>query len=174
MNKSNDCYRPSDDTFLLAGYVEIFSGERALEIAAGTGYLSNLLKEKFSSVVATDVNPDAIREVDKSIHLVCCDSASAVVNFKFDLIVINPPYLLSQSIEDVAVDGGKDGTEVTLKMLEDAIRLLKCNGTILFVTSSLANYNKLLAYIRKRGYKTDIVATKKFDYEQLFVIEAKR
>ena len=174
MDKNNDYYRPSDDTFLLAECVKNFSGEGALEIAAGTGYISNLLKEKFSSVVATDIDPDALREAGKSVLLVCCDSASAIVNVAFDLIVINPPYLPSQGMHDLAVDGGKDGVEVTLKMLDDAIRLLKYNGTILFVTSSLANYNTLFAYLQKLGYKTDIVGRKKFTFEELLVIRGKR
>ena len=141
MNKTNDYYRPSNDTFLLAECAQNFGGESALEIARGTGYISNLLKEKFRSVVATDIDHDAIREVDKSILLVCCDSASAIANIMFDLILINHPYLPSQGIHDLAVDGGKDGIAVTLKMLEDAIRLLRHNGTILLVTSSLANYD---------------------------------
>lgn len=174
MNKGNDYYRPSDDTFLLAEYAQNFSGESALEIAAGTGYISNLLKHKFSFVVATDINPEAIREADKSILQVCCDSASAIVNVTFDLIVINPPYLPSQGISDVAVDGGKDGIEVTLKMLEDAIRLLKRDGTILLVTSSLANYDELLTYLHKLGCKTDIVGKKKLDFEELYIIQGRR
>ena len=174
MGKNNDYYRPSDDTFLLAECVKNINGENALEIAAGMGYISNLLKEKFSSVVATDIDPDAIREADKSVLLVCCDSASAIANVVFDLIVINPPYLPSQGIHDLAVDGGKDGVEVTLKMLNDAIRLLKYNGTIMLVTSSLANYNTLFAYMQKLGYKTDIVGKKKFAFEELLVIQCKR
>lgn len=174
MNKGNDYYRPSDDTFLLAEYAQNFSGENALEIAAGTGYISNLLKDKFSCVVVTDINPEAIREADRSILQVCCDSASAIVNITFDLIVINPPYLPSQGIGDVAVDGGKDGIEVTLEMAEDAIRLLKHDGIILLVTSSLANYDELLTYLRKLGCKTDIVGKKKLDFEELYVIQGKR
>jgi release factor glutamine methyltransferase len=172
--KNNDYYRPSDDTFLLAECAKNFSGDSALEIAAGTGYISNLLKKKFNSVVATDIDPDALREAGKSVLSVCCDSASALANVVFDLIVINPPYLPSQGIHDLAVDGGKDGIEVTLNMLDDAIRLLKYNGTILVVTTSLANYNKLFAYMQKLGYKTDIVGRKKFTFEELLVIQGKR
>ncbi len=173
MNKNSDYYRPSDDTFLLAEYAQKFSGESVLEMAVGTGYISSLLKERFSSVVATDIDPDAIREADESTLRVCCDSASAIVNIMFDLILANPPYLPSQGIHDLAVDGGKDGIEVTLKMLEDAVRLLKRNGTILFVTSSLANFNTLLEYMHKFGFNTNIIGRKKLDFEELFIIQGK-
>lgn len=171
--KENDYYKPSDDTFLLAECVKNLSGDNALEIAAGTGYISDLLRKKFNVVVATDLNFNALKEANKSISLVCCDSISAIKNIMFDLIVINPPYLPSKKIDDLSVDGGKDGIEVTLKMLEDARELIKDNGTIFVVTSSLAKYDGLLKHMRKLGYRTEVIARKKLDFEELLVISAK-
>lgn len=171
----NNYYRPSDDTFLLAECVQKFKGESALEIAVGSGYISNVLKENFRLVIATDIDPDAIRATrNKANLLICCDSASAITNIMFDLVVINPPYLPSQQINDITVDGGRDGIEVSLKMLGDAVRLLKNNGVILLVTSSLANYASLLTHLQKLGFKVDIIGGKKLDFEELFVIQARR
>ncbi|MGH9909266.1 MAG: HemK2/MTQ2 family protein methyltransferase [Nitrososphaerales archaeon] len=171
----NNYYRPSDDTFLLAECVQKFKGESALEIAAGSGYISNVLKENFRLVIATDIDLDATRAArNKANLLVCCDSASAITNTMFDLVVINPPYLPSQQINDITVDGGRDGIEVSLKMLCDAVRLLKNDGVILLVTSSLANYTSLLTHMQKLGFKADIIGRKKLDFEELFVIQARR
>jgi len=173
-DKSN-YYKASDDTFLLADCVRNLKGESVLEIAAGPGYVSNILKENFRLVISTDIDYYAIKEgKGKSTLLVCCDSASVITNIMCDLVVINPPYLPSQQIDDVTVDGGKDGIETTLRMLEDAVRLLKTNGVIMFVTSSLANYNGLLLHMRELGFRTNIAGRKKLDFEELFVIEAKR
>lgn len=171
----NNYYRPSDDTFLLAECVQKFEGESALEIAVGSGYISNVLKENFRLVIATDIDLDAIRAArNKANLLICCDSASAITNIVFDLVVINPPYLPSQQINDITVDGGRDGVEVSLKMLGDAVRLLKNGGAILLVTSSLANYTSLLTHMQKLGFKADIIGRKKLDFEELFVIQARR
>lgn len=169
----NNYYKPSDDTFLLAECVQHVRGENALEIGVGSGYVSELLAKNFDLVVATDMDLNAIKEAkDKVDLLVCCDSASAIVNVAFDLVVINPPYLPSPEIRDLAVDGGACGIEVAMKMLADAIRLLKDTGTIMFVTSSLSDYNQLLQYVHKSGYATEVIARRNFDFEELFVVKA--
>ncbi|MEM2761051.1 MAG: methyltransferase [Nitrososphaerales archaeon] len=167
-------YKPSDDTFLLAEFVENLRGKSALEIAAGSGYISKILKENFISVVATDIDPSALKEARRKADLVvCCDSASAI-NAVFDLIVINPPYLPSDEINDLAVDGGKGGIEVTVKMLDDAIRLLKDSGMILLVTSTLADYGALVSHMNDLGLITDTVEKRKLDFEEILLIKAKR
>lgn len=170
----SDYYAPSEDTFLLAESVENYRGEAALEIAAGTGYVSNLLKEHFSLVVATDINPAALRKFPNSVDVVCCDSASAISNVNFDLIVLNPPYLPSDKIEDITVDGGPDGVEVTLRFMRDAIRLLKPMGSILFVSSSLAKHELITDYLRANNFHTEIVRKRRIGFEELLVIRAVR
>ncbi|MGH9877981.1 MAG: methyltransferase, partial [Nitrososphaerales archaeon] len=110
----NDYYKPSEDTFLLAECLRDASGRTAMEIGTGSGYLSELLAKRFSTVVATDIDMDAIRQAKervKDVTFVCCDSSYAITNMKFDLIVMNPPYLPSNEIMDMTVDGGEDGIE---------------------------------------------------------------
>lgn len=150
----NDYYKPSEDTFLLAECLQNLSGENAMEIGTGSGYITNLLKESFKKVVATDIDLGAIKEARKkakNVLFICCDSSSAITNVAFDLVVVNPPYLPSDTIGDVTVDGGKYGIEVTLQMVKDAKRLLKHEGRILIVTSSLANYDLLVNKLREVG-----------------------
>ncbi|MFQ5920556.1 MAG: HemK2/MTQ2 family protein methyltransferase [Nitrososphaerales archaeon] len=178
-NGNNKPYRPSDDTFLLAESVEASGGRSALEVGAGSGYIAALLKERFGRVVATDISIEAIREAKAragDVEFVCCDSASAISNARFDLIVMNPPYLPSDTMDDVTVDGGRGGIEVTLRMVRDSLPLLRrddgAGGRMLIVTSSLADHRKLEAKIKEMGLQTHIARRKKLAFEELMVLEA--
>ncbi|MGH9922583.1 MAG: HemK2/MTQ2 family protein methyltransferase [Nitrososphaerales archaeon] len=172
--RKNDYYKPSDDTFLLAECLQNASGRSAMEIGVGSGYICELLTKHFRTVVATDIDLNAIEQAKehvKDVTVVCCDSSSAIANMKFDLIVMNPPYLPSNEIKDMAVDGGEDGIEVSTRMIKDSVRLLHSNGKILMVASSLANYNLLIEILRGLGLETEIINRKKLAFEEIMVLQ---
>jgi len=98
---------------------------------------------------------------------------SEALNCKFDLIVCNMPYLQSDEISDRRVDGGKEGVEIPLKIIKSAVRCLNDSGKMLFVTSSLANYEKLMDESKKLGLDMKIVARKKLFFEELLLVEAR-
>ena len=171
----NDYYRPSDDTFLLAECLQNVNGRSAMEIGTGSGYICELLRKHFETVVATDIDMNAIRlskERVKDATFVCCDSCSAISKMKFDLIVMNPPYLPSEEIKDVAIDGGRNGIEVSMRMIRDSVRLLHSNGRILMVTSSLANYQLMIEELHDLGLSTSIIGRKKLDFEDIMILQA--
>lgn len=171
----NDYYKPSDDTFLLAECLQDVSGRSAMEIGTGSGYLCELLTKHFKTVVATDIDPDTVRhakELVEGVEFVCCDSSSAVTNIEFDLIVMNPPYLPSEGIKDVAVDGGQDGVEISTKMVADSLRLLHKDGRIMIVVSSLANYRLLMERLHDLGLKTEIIGERNLEFEEIMVLQA--
>jgi release factor glutamine methyltransferase len=146
-----------------------------MEIGTGSGYICRLLKTRFKTVVATDINLNAIKQAKDrvdSVTFVCCDSSTAISNIRFDLIVINPPYLPSDEIQDVTVDGGKDGIAVTIRMVRDSIQLLRSSGRILIVTSSLANYKMLIERLQELDLKTNIISKKKLAFEEIMVLQA--
>ncbi len=171
----NGYYKPSEDTFLLAECLQSVSGRSAMEIGTGSGYISEWLTKHFKTVVATDVDPDTVRhakELVEGVEFVCCDSSSAITNIEFDLIVMNPPYLPSEGIKDVAVDGGKDGIEISTRMVTDSLRLLHKDGKILMVVSSLANYRLMMERLHDLGLKTDIIGERKLAFEEIMVLQA--
>jgi release factor glutamine methyltransferase len=102
---------------------------------------------------------------------VCCDCASAL-GAKFDLIVCNVPYLPSNDIVDKTVDGGHDGLEIPQKIIESASNCVKNGGKILYLTSSLANYQKLIEETESFGFLVRVLATKKLFFEELILVEA--
>ena len=170
----NEEYPPSEDTFFLVDNIENETGDFALDIGSGSGYLTKLLSENFSFVVGTDINYKVLKhQTYKTKNLVCCNGSDALI-IKFDLIVCNLPYLATDKILDIATDGGAEGLEIPLKIIKSAIPCLNTAGKFLFVTSSLSNYQALIDATKKEGLAAKIIAKKKLFFEELILIEAKK
>ena len=168
----NDEYPPSEDTFFIANNIENEKGEFALDVGSGSGYLTKLLSENFSYVVGTDINFGALKnQTYKTDNLICCNSSDAL-SIKFDFVVCNLPYLATDTILDVATDGGAEGFEIPKKIFDSVCHNIKENGKFVFVTSSLSNYPKLIDYAQNLGMKTRIMAKKKLFFEELILVEA--
>ena len=169
----NEPYAPAEDTFFLEDNLINEKGKYALDIGTGSGYLTRILSKNFLQVIATDIDFASLKNQNKKIkNRICCDAADAL-NCKFDLIVCNMPYLQSDEISDRRVDGGKEGVPVPLKIIKSAVKHLNDSGKMLFVTSSLANYQKLIDESKKLGLDLKIIARKKLFFEELIIIEAK-
>ena len=170
----NKCYLPAEDSVFFADYIRNEKGEYSLDIGTGSGYLAQVLSSNFELVVATDVNFEAIRKAHSVVeNCVCCNAADAL-RVQFDLIVCNMPYLPSTEIVDPAVDGLDDGVLVPLQIIKSTKDLIKKGGKMFFLTSSLANYNKLLEQTELLGFDAKVVAKKKIFFEELIIVEAKK
>lgn len=167
-----EAYAPAEDTIFLANYLQHESGDCALDIGTGTGYLAKVLSTGFDFVVGTDISFNSLKEADLD-NCICCSGASTLAT-KFDLVVCNLPYLPSKEVFDITVDGGMGGVRVALKIIESAKDIIKKGGKFLFLTSSLANYRKLMKKMESLGFCVRIVATKKVFFEQLILVEATR
>lgn len=163
-------YKPSDDTFLLAECIEGIKGDKALDICTGSSYIAYILSKNFKQVVATDIDLNVlINARSDNISFICCDSCLCL-NTKFDLITVNPPYLPSDRIEDITIDGGKRGIEVTLKIMRESVSLMHEKSRLFIVSSSLADIDTLLKYDR---LDARIVKSKRIGFEDIIVIEAR-
>lgn len=168
----SETYVPAEDTFFLAKYIKNEKGQMALEIGTGSGYLARILEENFDVVVATDVEFASLKgQEPRSQNTVCCDGASAL-GAKFDLVVCNLPYLPSDNIVDKAVDGGPEGLLIPHKIIESASVCVKPWGKMLYLTSSLANYEKLMSQTESLNFSVRILAKKKLFFEELVLVEA--
>ena len=168
----NDEYPPSEDTFFIVDNIKDERGDFALDVGSGSGYLTKLLSENFSVVVGTDINCDVLmHQTYKTDNLICCNGSDAL-KIKFNLIVCNLPYLATDTILDVATDGGAEGFEIPKKIFDSVVENMAKNAKFIFVTSSLSNYQKLIDYAQKLGLKTRIVAKKKLFFEELILVES--
>lgn len=118
-------YLPAEDTFLLIRGLDSYNSlGRVLEIGFGSGKVAESINDKSEFYVGCDINFNVLKEFktknifNLKIDLVCCDSASCFRPFSFDTIIFNPPYLPSESINDVTINGGHEGCEVTINFLK--------------------------------------------------------
>jgi len=167
-------YLPAEDTFFLADNIEGESGNLALDIGCGSGYLTNILKNSFNLVIGTDISYYTLREQNYKVdNVICCNSADAL-RINFDLIICNLPYLATDEIIDVATDGGKNGLELPLEIIASALEHLSNNGKFIFVTSSLSDYMGLIDFVKSKKFTAKIISKKKLFFEELILVKAER
>lgn len=167
----NSYYIPAEDSVFFADYLEHQKGRSALDIGTGSGILAKVLSKNFKFVVATDVNIFALKKTREiTTNCICCNAADAI-QISFDLIVCNLPYLPSDELLDSAVDGLHDGTEIPSMIIKSASRRIEKKGKMIFLTSSLANYDFLIQLCNSLGFDTKIVTRKKLFYEELLLVE---
>ena len=175
-NKSsnNPQYDPAEDTFFLDDHIKNEKGDTALDIGSGSGYLTKALEKSFSLVVGTDINyPVLKKQTYKTQNIICCSGADAL-NYQFDLVICNLPYLATDEILDIATDGGPEGLEIPIKIIKSALPCVKKGGKFLFVTSSLSNYDGLIDVVKSQGLEAKIISKKKLFFEELILVEARK
>ena len=167
-------YPPSEDTFFLADHIKHEKGESALDIGSGSGYLSSILKESFSLVIGTDILFNVLKKRNYYTENIICCSGADVINHQFDLIVCNMPYLNTDDISDVRTDGGTNGLEIPMKIIDSAKSCIKPGGKFIYVTSSLSDFKKLISYTKLAGFDVSILAKKKLFFEELILVQGIR
>ena len=86
---------------------------------------------------------------------------------KFDLIVSNPPYILTKDIKNlsedikkhepiVALDGGKDGLDVVRKIIYKAKNILKIKG-MLALEIGHGQYKKVSQILKKNNLREKFI-----------------
>lgn len=170
----NSYYIPADDSIFLANYLENQKGRSALDIGTGSGILAKVLSKNFDLVVATDINIFALKKAQEVVAgCICCNAADAL-HTDFDLIVCNLPYLPSEELVDPTVDGLYEGVEIPSMIIKSATSRIGRGGKMIFLTSSLANYDALIRLCQSLGFDTKIGAKKKLFYEELLIVECIR
>ncbi len=169
-------YLSSTDSELLRRALRQYSGEISLEIGSGNGGNLPALAKRFRMVAGTDLVKPAFRMTFGfgNSDLVLADGASCFREGVFDLVAFNPPYVPTEAIEDRAVDGGKDGVEISLRFLKDALRVVKRDGRVVMLVSSDNPLNVLEEECAKRGFFLLPLIAKKLFYETLSVYVVQR
>ena len=177
-------YPPREDTFLLLPFSEVAAGTRFLEVGTGTGLAALTAARRGARVVATDLNPQALRSLRRraraeqlDLQLVRTDLARGLG--RFDRIVSNPPYLPTSREEqdpdrwqNLALDGGPDGCRVTGRLVDELDRHLLPEGSAFVLVSSRQDpggLERIRERWRSQGGRVDVVATRRLEGEQLDV-----
>ncbi len=169
-------YLPAEDTRLLRETLAQFTGGSCLEIGFGSGAALEGVSERFPLAVGTDVIGIEEARLARAprTDLVLADKARCFRDGAFDLVFFNPPYLPSERVEDGAVDGGRAGIEVPLSFLEEALRVLKEDGSVLVLLSDDGDLDSFVSRCRGLGLAVEQAAERRLFYERLVVFRMHR
>jgi len=138
--------------------------------------VSYFLKDRCRFLIATDINPHAVKCMKKlGIESIRTDLARGIKG-KFTLIVFNPPYLELTEFEkkgnwiEKAVDGGKNGVELTIRFLREIKVNLDQNGRIIIVASSL-NLNSICREMERLEFSFKIMDRIKLFFEEIYGVK---
>lgn len=164
------------DSYRFAGLVryELGAGTRGklLRIAdigggAGVGAIVAAKLRPGATVLATDVNPKALRlaRINAAAASVAIDtiegSGLAPIEGGLDIAMLNPPYIIDESGRTYRDGGGMHGGELSLDLTVEAMDRLHPGGRIILYTGSaiLNGEDPLATALRhecdKRGYALD-------------------
>ncbi|AGB15991.1 HemK-related putative methylase [Halovivax ruber XH-70] len=178
-----DVYQPATDSRLLAeAAIDRLSDRptgRVLEVGTGSGYVAGQVRSALEwDVVASDLNPNACLEArDRGLDVVRGDLVEPFGAERFDAVVFNPPYLPTDpSVErddwmEVALSGGPSGRAVVEPFLETVRRVLRPDGVVLLLVSSLTGMSDVTELAGDAGFSAIAVTTESFPYESLTVLE---
>jgi len=181
-----DVYEPAADTELLVKSIRLREGERVLEIGTGTGVVAIHCAKHGCRVTATDVVTEALELARENANqnTVEVDLREGdmfdPVQGRFDVIIFNPPYLptapedLTDSPLDKALDGGPDGTLVTIRFLEQLREYLADEGRAYIVVSSLQEGNRLDDTLHRQQFVARKRGSEKFAFETISVLEIRK
>ena len=145
---------PRPETELLVEKLsQVFKNKKLFILDIGTGsgcIILSILSELFySNGIALDISPHAIKlaQANANMHKLTNKvkflrrSLDSIHGKKFDLIVSNPPYIITKDIKNLAVDiktyepklaldGGNDGLDVIKKVIYKSKSILKIKGML--------------------------------------------
>jgi len=148
-----------------------------LDIGTGTGciLLSILSEIKKAKGIGVDISKKAIQVAKKNSHNLKLNkrakfftrSLNDVYNYKFDLIVSNPPYIKTSDIKNlsddvrkfepkIALDGGKDGLDVIKKVIYKSKTILKKLG-LLALEIGYGQHYKVSQILKKQGFREELL-----------------
>ncbi|MDN3505888.1 MAG: methyltransferase [Simkaniaceae bacterium] len=162
----------SSDTAWFAGKIlPLTKGKTFLEIGSGTGVIACLVAlNNASSVVATDINPKAIKNIRLNAQLhnqsISIREGSTFDPIRhdelFDIIFWNHPFYYTDEKFDKNSMLEKSVCDTNYEALESYLKRgkkhLKRNGLLLLGTSNIARINIIKSMSKKEGYKTSLLA----------------
>ena len=174
INQSTLIPRPETE-LLIYKLLNFFRNKKIniLDIGTGSGcILLSILKElNFSRGIGIDISTEAIKIAKKNSENLDLNHRSKFKVFdinkfnigRYDLIVSNPPYILSRDIKTlskeivnfeprIALDGGLDGLDLIKKVIYKSNGLLKRNG-LLALEIGYKQYRKVSDILKKNGFR---------------------
>ncbi|NWR72513.1 HEMK2 methyltransferase, partial [Centropus unirufus] len=194
-------YEPAEDTFLLLDALERDAAglrearvEICLEIGSGSGVVSAFVASSIigsgALYICTDINPMAAyctleTALLNHVHLqpVITDLVKGLspgLNGKVDLLLFNPPYVVTPSEEvgshgiEASWAGGKKGREVMDRVFPLVPDLLSPGGLFYLVTIKENNPDEILETMKKHGLEGTRVLSRQAGQEMLTILKFRK
>ncbi len=180
---SNDVLDPRPETELIVeianNFIKKNGVKNILDLGTGSGciLLSVLKENKMINGLGIDLSKEAINIAQKNSKKLQLDKQSnflisnwmEAINFKFDIVVSNPPYIASKDIKKLSnnvknfdpllsLDGGEDGLNCYRAIVKDLKRVINKNAIIIIEIGY--NQSKFVEEIFK---KNDFKLIKKYN-----------
>ncbi|XP_018564540.1 hemK methyltransferase family member 2 [Anoplophora glabripennis] len=192
LNKYPEVYEPSEDTFLLLDALEADTSfllnlkpKIAVEIGSGSGViitgLASLLKNS-CLYFSTDINPQACLATQNTARLngapIECINMDLLLGFKnrmFDIILFNPPYVVTDSEElsgsglNRAWAGGTNGREIIDRLSCNISDMLTPEGICYLLLLKENNPQEVVSGMKGLGFDSELVLQRKIPGEFLYV-----
>ncbi|NXD13595.1 HEMK2 methyltransferase, partial [Nothocercus nigrocapillus] len=195
-----EVYEPAEDTFLLLDALERDAAqlraarvEICLEIGCGSGVVSTFVASivgPSALYLCTDINPMAayctletalINNVQlQPIITDLVKGLSPRLNGKVDLLLFNPPYVVTPSEEvgshgiQASWAGGKNGREVMDKVFPLVSDLLSTEGLFYLVTIKENNPDEILETMKKYGLEGTKALSRQAGREMLTILKFRK
>ncbi|MFX1597683.1 MAG: HemK2/MTQ2 family protein methyltransferase [Promethearchaeota archaeon] len=167
----------------LAMNLRISKSARVLDLGTGIGIQAIFAAEKAKRIIATDINPYAVKcarinvnlnNLEHKIEIRKGDMFEPVKNEKFDVILFNPPYITRRpkSMLERAWFCGENN-ELIGKFISNAKGYLKNHGYVQILYSTLGDLTFLLRKFDEEGYKVRKIAEKNTYFERFVIYIAK-
>ena len=154
---NSNTFSPRNETELLIDIIidMKLNPRKILELGTGSGAISIALMKNFPEAksIATDINLNSLElakqnakknNVLEQINFICCNWLDIFVNFDFDIILANPPYIKTEVIKTlepevrcydpiISLDGGGNGLDCYKKIILGLDqKLFSKNSKVLF------------------------------------------
>ncbi len=172
--------RPETELLVENALKSIDNESVVLDLCTGSGAIAIAIKkESGAKVVAVDISKDALdlarsnaKMNDAEIEFIESDMFGNLNNEKFDVIVSNPPYIISDDLKflqrevkdfepKIALNGGKDGLDYYRVIAKDAKKHLNDRGVLIMECG--INQAKLVAEMLEGFALVEIIK----DYENI-------
>ena len=133
------------ENIMFAERLRVHEGDRVLDLGTGSGFLALVASRTAAIVVATDINPRAVRfaranvalnGLQERIDVRQGDLFEPVPGQRFDCILANPPFEPTPANRRQCVhsDGGRSGLVTTVRILARAAEHLVDGGILQLLT----------------------------------------
>lgn len=162
-----DWYEPGEDSYTMHDVLEQenIRDKIVVDLGCSTGFLTELLCTS-NFVISIDLNTKALLQM-KEKNAIKTDLLRGINQNKIDAVVFNPPYV--PDFDCPILGGGVNGRDVIDRFVDE----IAVKAFYLLVIEA----NKpleVLANIRKKGYKVDVLKIRKIVGETLIILRAVR